>query len=119
MGMTRMRVWDVTSSRSQVVEAPDDVQIGRLMVILVERMSLPLNSPDGQIMSYKLHHRRTGQQLLDKQTLAEAGVQARDELRLQPEITAGAWEGEAPAERLSVPERGLGRSLALPFQEHA
>ena len=90
MGMTRMRVWDVTSSRSQVVEAPDDVQIGRLMVILVERMSLPLNSPDGQIMSYKLHHKRTGQQLLDRQTLAEAGVVAGDDLRLQPEITAGS-----------------------------
>ena len=90
MGMLTTRVWDVTSSRSQLVEAPDDVPIARLLIILVERMNLPLNSPDGQIMSYKLHHRRTGQQLLDKQTLAEAGVQARDELRLQPEITAGA-----------------------------
>lgn len=89
MGTTRMRVWDVTSSRSQIVEAPDDVQVGRLMVILVERMSLPLNSPDGQIMSYKLHHKRTGQQLLDKQTLMEAGVTSGDDLRLQPEITAG------------------------------
>jgi hypothetical protein len=89
MGTTRMRVWDVTSSRSQIVEAPDDVQVGRLMVILVERMSLPLNSPDGQIMSYKLHHKRTGQQLLDRQTLTEAGVTSGDDLRLQPEITAG------------------------------
>jgi hypothetical protein len=40
-------------------------------------------------MSYKLHHRRTGSQLLDHQTLAQAGVRAGDELRLQPEITAG------------------------------
>jgi hypothetical protein len=40
-------------------------------------------------MSYKLHHRRTGQQLLDNQTLAQAGVAGDDELRLQPEITAG------------------------------
>ena len=86
----RTRVWDVTGSRSQSVEAPDDVSIGRIVVILVERMSLPLNSPDGQIMSYKLHHRRTGQQLLDNQTLAQSGVQNGDELRLQPEITAGA-----------------------------
>ena len=49
----------------------------------------PLNSPDGQIMSYKLHHRRTGQQLLDTQTLADAGVRTGDDLRLQAEITAG------------------------------
>jgi len=89
MAMVRMRIWDITSSRSQEVEAPDDVPIARLLVILVERMSLPLSSPDGQIMSYKLHHKRTGQQLLDNQTLAEAGVCYGDDLRLQPEITAG------------------------------
>lgn len=90
MSMIRMRVWDVTGSRSQAVEAPADVQIGRLIVILVERMNLPINSPDGQIMSYKLHQKRTGQQLLDRQTLTEAGVVQGDDLRLQPEITAGA-----------------------------
>lgn len=89
MSMVQTRVWDVTSSRCQVVEAPDDVPIARPLIILVERMNLPLNSPDGQIMSYKLHHKRTGQQLLDKQTLAEAGVVNGDDLRLQPEITAG------------------------------
>src|SRR5437763_1536616 len=69
---------------------------GRRMVILIERMSLPLNSPDGQIMSYKLHHKRTGQQLLDRQTLTEAGVLAGDDLRLQPEITAGAPAAHRP-----------------------
>lgn len=84
-----MRVSDVSGSRVTVVEAPDDVAVNRILVVLVERMNLPLNSPDGQIMSYKLHHRRTGTQLLDNQTLAEAGVNNDDELRLQPEITAG------------------------------
>ena len=44
---------------------------------------------DGQLMSYKLHHRRTGSQLLDNQTFAQANVVDGDELRLQPEITAG------------------------------
>lgn len=97
MGMIRTRVWDVTGSRSQMVEAPDNVSIGRIIVILVERMQLPLNSPDGQIMSYKLHHKRTGVQLLETQTFTEARVQDGDELRLQPEITAGA--------------AGIGRSL--------
>ena len=90
MGMIQVRVQDISGSRVCDVEAPDDIAINRILALLVERMNLPLNSPDGQIMSYKLHHRRTGQQLLDKQTLLEAGVQARDELRLQPEITAGS-----------------------------
>lgn len=70
--------------------APDDVPVNRILAVLVERLSLPLNSPDGQLMSYKLHHRRSGTQLLDQATLAESGVVSGDELRLQPEITAGA-----------------------------
>lgn len=90
MGMIKMRVSDISGSRMTEVEAPDDVAINRLLAVLVERMNLPLNSPDGQLMSYKLHHRRTGSQLLDNQTLQLAGVLEGDELRLQPEITAGA-----------------------------
>lgn len=90
MGAVTVRVLDVTGSRSCEVEAPDNVQVNRLLVLLIERMNLPLNSPDGQIMSYKLHLRRTGTQLLDAQTLSDAGVLEGDELRLQPEITAGS-----------------------------
>ena len=89
MGMIRLRVSDISGSRVNEVEAPDDVAINRILVVLVERLNLPLNSPDGQIMSYKLHHRRTGSQLLDSATLAQAQVTDGDELRLQPEITAG------------------------------
>ena len=89
MSTLRIRILDVSGSRSREVEAPDDVAVNRLLALLVERMNLPLNSPDGQIMSYKLHHRRTGKQLLDSQTLAEGSVVSGDELRLQPEITAG------------------------------
>jgi hypothetical protein len=90
MSTVKMRVSDISGSRVNEVEAPDDVSVNRLLVVLIERMNLPLNSPDGQLMSYKLHHRRTGSQLLDNQTLAQAGVLNGDELRLQPEITAGA-----------------------------
>src|SRR4051812_758278 len=93
MGLLRVKVLDISGSRVSEVEAPDDVAINRILVVLIERMNLPLNSPDGQLMSYKLHHRRTGQQLLDNQTLAQAAVTAGDELRLQPEITAGAERG--------------------------
>ena len=90
MGMLKLRILDVSGSRSREVEAPDDVPVNRLLVLLVERMGLPLNSPDGQIMSYKLHHRSSGRQLLDDETLGDSRVLSGDELRLQPEITAGA-----------------------------
>src|ERR1700690_3133647 len=89
MGMIKMQVSDISGSRINEVEAPDDVPVNRILVVLIERMNLPLNSPEGQLMSYKLHHRRTGQQFLHNQTLAQAGVAGGDELRLQPEITAG------------------------------
>jgi hypothetical protein len=89
MASLHVKVTDVSGSRINEVEAPDDVAVARLLVVLVERMNLPLHSPDGQLMSYKLHHRRLGMQLLDNQTLAQAGVAEGDELRLQPEITAG------------------------------
>ncbi len=89
MAMIRVRVFDVSGSRVRDVDSPDDVAVNRIVALIVEKMSLPLNSPDGQIMSYKLHHRRSGQQLLDARTLSEGGVISGDELRLQPEITAG------------------------------
>jgi len=90
MSAIRIRISDISGSRVHEVEAPDDIAVNRLLVVLIERLNLPLNSPDGQLMSYKLHHRRTGAQLLDTQTLAQAGIAGSDELRLQPEITAGA-----------------------------
>ncbi|MEY2409056.1 MAG: hypothetical protein QOF48_1726 [Verrucomicrobiota bacterium] len=109
MGVVRVKILDVSGSRSSEVEAPDDVAVNRILLLLVEKMNLPLHSPDGQIMSYKLHHRRTGQQLLDNQTLAQSGVQAGDELRLQPEITAGC--------SMSATSRGAsGHHPGAPFE---
>ena len=89
MANIRLTVSDISGSRVREVEAPDDVEVGRILVLLIERMGLPINSPDGQLMSYKLHHRRSGRQLIESQTFSQAGVRADDELRMQPEITAG------------------------------
>ncbi|MBD5782383.1 EsaB/YukD family protein [Pelagicoccus sp. NFK12] len=88
--MLSLSITDVSGSRRNTVEAPEDVPVSRIIAVLVQKLSLPINSPDGQIMSYKLHHRSSGRQLLDDQTLSDAGVLDSDELRLQPEITAGA-----------------------------
>jgi hypothetical protein len=91
--MLSVEVWDTTGSRRQPVDLPDDVPANRLLVVLVDRMHLPREGPDGQLISYKFHHRSTGRQLLDEQTLHQAGVQGGDVLRLQPEITAGGDSG--------------------------
>jgi WXG100 protein secretion system (Wss), protein YukD len=84
-----LEVWDATGNKRQAVVVPTDVPVNRIMVVLVDRLNLPRNGPDGQLMSYKFHHKPTGRQLLDSETLGQAGVQDGDIVRVQPEITAG------------------------------
>ena len=80
---------DTTGTKSQEASLPDDAPVRRIVAKLVQMMSLPVTGPDGQPMSYKFHHKASGTQLTDEQTLADAKVQDDDVLRLQPEITAG------------------------------
>ena len=84
-----IEVWDTTGNKKQLVDVPNDAPVNRVIAVLVDRMGLPRRSPDNQLMSYRLHHRGTGRQLLDSETLSAAEVKDRDILRLQPEITAG------------------------------
>ena len=87
--MITIEVWDTTGNKKQLVEVPADAPVNRTIAVLVDRMGLPRQSPDNQLMSYKFHHRASGRQLLDDETLASAQVRDGDILRLQPEITAG------------------------------
>jgi len=84
-----IEVWDATGNKKQVVELPADAIVNRVIAVLVDKMNLPRHSPDGQLMSYKFHHRSSGRQLLETESLLVAGVRDGDVLRLQPEITAG------------------------------
>jgi hypothetical protein len=85
----KIEIWDATGNKRQLVEVPADAEVNRLIAVLIDRMNLPRNSPDGQLMSYKFHHKASGRQLLDTETLTSANVKDNDILRLQPEITAG------------------------------
>ena len=89
MDNIKIEVWDATGNKRQLVEVPADAEVNRLIAVLIERLNLPRHSPDGQMMSYKLHHKGSGRQLTDVETLVAAKVQDGDILRLQPEITAG------------------------------
>lgn len=93
MGNVTIEVWDATGNKKHTVEVPDDAPAIRVMAVLVDKMNLPRRSPDGQLMSYKFHHKASGRQLLDDQTLRDAGVSDGDVLRVQPEITAGVKYG--------------------------
>jgi len=89
MSFLAIEVWDATGSRKSSFEVPDDVPVNRVLVVLIEKMNMPRHAPDGQLLSYKFHHQASRKQLLDEQTLFQAGVRDGDVLRLQPEITAG------------------------------
>src|SRR4051812_14475807 len=89
MSTITIEVWDATGNKKQLVELPADAPVNRVIAVLIDRMNLPRHSPDGQLMSYKFHHKASGRQLLDDQTLEGADVKDGDVLRLQPEITAG------------------------------
>ena len=89
MGSIDVTVMDVTGSREQVANLPDDAPVRRVIAKLVEIMGLPMIGPDGAPLSYRFHHKASGRQLGDAETLAAAGVKEGDVLRLTPEIVAG------------------------------
>ena len=89
MGKVNVVIMDTTGSKEQKAALPDDAPVRRIIAKLVQMMALPVTGPDGQPLSYKFHHKASGTQLTDEQTLADAKVQDGDVLRLQPEITAG------------------------------
>lgn len=95
MGDLQIEVWDATGNKRQRVEVPAEAEVERLVAVLIDKLNLPRHSPDGQTMSYKFHHKRSGKQLLETDTLRAAGVQDGDILRLQPEITAGSLQTTA------------------------
>ena len=84
-----VEIWDATGNKRVTASLPRQAPMNRILVLLVERMNLPRQSPDGQLMSYKFHHKASGRQLLDEETFDAAGVREGDVLRIQPEITAG------------------------------
>ena len=89
MGDINLEVWDATGNKRLKVTVPNDVAVERILMVLADKLHLPRYAPDGQLMSYKFHHRRLGVQLLDDQTLAQQQVVEDDIVRIQPEITAG------------------------------
>jgi hypothetical protein len=84
-----LEVWDATGNKRLKVTVPNDVSVERILMVLADKLHLPRYAPDGQLMSYKFHHRRLGVQLLDDQTLSQQQVVEDDIVRIQPEITAG------------------------------
>jgi hypothetical protein len=56
---------------------PTDAPAVRIIARLVQLMELPMSGPDGQPLAYKFHHRSSGRQLREDETLAAAGCRRR------------------------------------------
>lgn len=84
-----VEIWDATGNKRTPATLPDDAPVSKIIHVLAERLELPVVGPDGMPLSYKFHHKNSGRQLADHETLAGGGVRENDILRLQPEITAG------------------------------
>ena len=82
-------VVDATGNKTEEASVPGDAASGRIIAKLVELMSLPPVGPDNQPLSYKFHHKQSGRQIDDNESLEQAGVKDGDVLRLVAEITAG------------------------------
>ena len=84
-----LTVVDATGNKAEEVTVPGNVAAGRIVGKLVQILQLPTAGPDGLPLSYKFHHKQTGRQIADSETLENAGVADNDTLRLVAEITAG------------------------------
>ncbi|MGI9492449.1 MAG: EsaB/YukD family protein [Geminicoccaceae bacterium] len=84
-----IEIWDHSGTKKISATVAGDVAVERILVVLVDRLSLPKLAPTGEFMSYKLIHRQRGEQLHDDRSLMEQDVQAGDVLRIVSEITAG------------------------------
>jgi len=89
MAKINVTIIDATGNKETQATLPDDAPVRKIMEALLPRMKMPLDGPDGEPLSYKFHHKASGKQLSENQTLAQAGVKEGDVLRLYPEITAG------------------------------
>jgi uncharacterized ubiquitin-like protein YukD len=89
MPYINVTVYDSTENKRVPAELPDDAPCSKIVAVLIQKLQLPTNGPDGAPLSYKFHHKNSGRQIQDAQSLSNAGVRDGDILRLQPEITAG------------------------------
>lgn len=88
MASVKVIVYDPTGSVKTPVELPDNIEMKRLIPVLVGKMGLPTSQGANPIV-YRLDHRASGKRLSEADSLQDAGVKEDDILSLFPEVTAG------------------------------
>ena len=60
MANINVTVYDSTENKRVPVELPDDAPCNKIVAVLVQKLRLPTNGPDGAPLSYKFHHKNSG-----------------------------------------------------------
>lgn len=84
---------DHTGNIARQARVDENAPLAQLVPAIISALKLPLSIDSGRLMTYHLSH--GGQHLLEKETLASAGVKQGDTLTIVPEMTAGPNENEA------------------------
>jgi hypothetical protein len=113
-----LTVIDETGARAEPVSMPDTVAVGRIAARLVQLLELPETGVDGQPLSYGFRHESTGRQIGERETLAQAGVNEHDVLRLVALALAPA-QAHAPAPKPSPNETPAKPPPPAPYQPPA
>ena len=65
MAYINVTVYDSTENKRVPAELPDDAPCNKIVAVLVQKLQLPANGPDGAPFSYKFHHKNSGRQIQD------------------------------------------------------
>ena len=67
MAYINVTVYDSTENKRVPAELPNDAPCNKIVAVLVQKLQLPVNGPDGAPLSYKFHHKNSGRQIQDGQ----------------------------------------------------
>lgn len=89
MGQVNVTLVRADTNQEFDVELPNDSTMEVLVPALVKELGLPLSGPDGNNIAYELSNKRTGHNMRDRDTLANAGVKEGDVLLFTSTFVAG------------------------------
>ncbi len=85
----KVTVTDSAGGKTVRAELPTTATMTRLLPALVTKMELPTRDQSGAPVGYLIQHKQSGKELKNDDTLASAGVQEGDTLRLLPNMVPG------------------------------
>lgn len=84
------------------VDLPDDRDVGEILPALVTALGLPRVSKEGDLHSYELSNKRTGDSVREGSTLAGRGVKTGDVLLMTSSFVAGGEPYVCPCRQVGI-----------------